>query len=47
MNIGLLPNWNDATAVIKGRLVGACSNQSFLGNCTYFIAGVADLEQKW
>jgi nitroreductase len=32
---------------IKRRLVGACSNQSFVGNCTYFIAGVADPGQKW
>jgi nitroreductase len=32
---------------IKRRLVGACSNQSFVGNCTYFIAGVADPRQKW
>jgi len=31
----------------KRRLVGACSNQSFVGNCTYFIAGVADPGQKW
>jgi nitroreductase len=34
-------------AEIKRRLVGACSSQSFVGNCTYFIAGVADPEQKW
>jgi len=34
-------------AEIKRRLVGACSNQSFVGNCTYFIAGVADPGQKW
>ena len=34
-------------AAIKRRLVGACSNQSFVGNCTYFIAGVADPGQKW
>ncbi len=32
---------------IKRRLVGACSNQSFVSNCTYFIAGVADPGQKW
>jgi len=32
---------------IKRRLVGACSNQSFIGDCTYFIAGVADSTQKW
>ncbi len=34
-------------AEIKRRLVGACSNQSFVGNCTYFIAGVAEPGQKW
>jgi nitroreductase len=34
-------------AEIKRRLVGACSNQSFVGNCTYFIAGVVDPGQKW
>jgi nitroreductase len=34
-------------AEIKRRLVGACANQSFVGNCTYFIAGVADPGQKW
>jgi len=34
-------------AEIKHRLGGACSNQSFVGNCTYFIAGVADPGQKW
>jgi nitroreductase len=34
-------------AEIKCRLVGACSNQSFVGNCTYFIAGVVDPGQKW
>ncbi len=34
-------------AEIKRRLVGACSNQSFVSNCTYFIAGVADPGQKW
>jgi nitroreductase len=32
---------------IKHRLIGACSSQSFVGNCTYFIAGVADPAQKW
>ncbi|CAB1065947.1 hypothetical protein D1BOALGB6SA_10746 [Olavius sp. associated proteobacterium Delta 1] len=31
----------------KRRLVGACSSQSFVGSCTYFIAGVADPSQKW
>ena len=34
-------------AEIKRRLVSACSNQSFVANCTYFIAGVADPRQKW
>ena len=34
-------------AEIKRRLVPACSSQSFVGNCTYFIAGVADPAQKW
>jgi nitroreductase len=32
---------------MKRRLVSACSNQSFVGSCTYFIAGVADPGQKW
>jgi nitroreductase len=34
-------------AEIKRRLVGACSSQSFVGSCAYFIAGVADPAQKW
>jgi len=34
-------------AETKRRLVGACSSQSFVGNCTYFIAAVADPAQKW
>ena len=34
-------------AEIKHRLVEACSNQSFVGSCAYFIAGVADPAQKW
>ena len=34
-------------AEIKRRLIGACSNQSFVGNCSYFIAAVADPAQKW
>jgi nitroreductase len=34
-------------AELKRRLVGACSNQSFVANCTYFIAGIADPGQKW
>ncbi len=32
---------------IKQRLVPACSNQRFVKNCTYFIAGVADPNLKW
>jgi len=34
-------------AEIKHRLVEACSSQSFVGSCAYFIAGVADPAQKW
>ena len=34
-------------AETKRRLVSACSNQSFVANCSYFIAGVADPGQKW
>jgi nitroreductase len=34
-------------AAIKRRLVGACSSQSFVGSCAYFVAGVADPAQKW
>ena len=36
-----------ADADMKSRLVGACANQSFVANCAYFIAGVADPAQKW
>jgi len=32
---------------IKRQLVPACSNQSFIKDCAYFIAGVADPTQKW
>jgi len=32
---------------LKSQLVGACSNQSFIAGCTYFIAGIADPGQKW
>ncbi|MCP4625143.1 MAG: nitroreductase [bacterium] len=32
---------------IKRRLVRACSNQSFVASCSYFIAGIADPGQKW
>ena len=34
-------------ADLKHRLISACSNQSFVGKCNYFIAGVADPGQKW
>ena len=34
-------------AELKRRLVVACANQSFVGSCKYFIAGVADPGQKW
>jgi nitroreductase len=34
-------------AALKRRLVGACSGQSFVGSCAYFIAGVADPAPKW
>jgi nitroreductase len=33
--------------VVKQRLVPACSNQRFVRNCAYFIAGVADPTLKW
>ena len=32
---------------LKRRLAGACFNQSFITDCSYFIAGVADPELKW
>ncbi|MFH1350231.1 MAG: nitroreductase family protein [Pseudomonadota bacterium] len=32
---------------IKRRLITACFNQWFVGECTYFIAGVADPRLKW
>jgi nitroreductase len=31
----------------KQKLVPACSNQGFIRDCTYFIAGVADPGLKW
>jgi nitroreductase len=34
-------------ADMKSQLVGACANQSFIANCAYFIAGIADPSQKW
>ena len=32
---------------VKQRLVAACSNQRFVRDCSYFIAGVADPTLKW
>jgi nitroreductase len=32
---------------VKQRLVPACSNQGFVKDCAYFIAGVADPTLKW
>ena len=32
---------------VKQRLVPACSNQRFVKDCAYFIAGVADPKLKW
>ena len=32
---------------LKIQLIPACSNQSFIKDCAYFIAGVADPTQKW
>ena len=32
---------------LKQRLVPACSHQRFVGDCGYFIAGVADPALKW
>jgi nitroreductase len=32
---------------VKQRLVPACSNQRFIRDCTYFIAGVAVSTLKW
>jgi nitroreductase len=32
---------------LKSRLIDACSNQGFVADCTYFIAGVADPGLKW
>lgn len=32
---------------VKQRLVPACNNQSFVRDCAYFIAGVADPTMKW
>jgi len=34
-------------AETKSRLVSACSNQSFVANCSFFIAAIADPGQKW
>lgn len=32
---------------LKKQLVTACMNQRFVGDCSYFIAGVADPQLKW
>jgi nitroreductase len=32
---------------LKKKLVAACMNQLFVGECRYFIAGVADPQLKW
>ncbi len=32
---------------LKQRLVHACSHQKFVGECTYFIAGLADPSSRW
>lgn len=32
---------------LKKKLVPACMNQPFVGDCSYFIAGIADPQQKW
>ena len=32
---------------LKKRLVSACSNQKFVGECSYFIAGLSDPAFKW
>ena len=32
---------------LKQKLIPACFNQSFIKDCAYFIAGVADPELKW
>jgi nitroreductase len=32
---------------LKRHLIGACFSQRFVGDCTYFIAGVADPGLKW
>ena len=34
-------------ADVKQQLVAACSNQIFIRDCAYFIAGVADPALKW
>jgi nitroreductase len=33
--------------VLKNKLVAACMNQRFVGDCSYFIAGVTDPQRKW
>jgi nitroreductase len=34
-------------ADLKRRLAGACFNQRFIADCSYFIAGIADPGLKW
>jgi len=34
-------------ADLKQRLINACSNQRFVGECAYFIAGIAEPSLKW
>lgn len=36
-----------ADADLKHDLISACENQSFVGECAYFIAAVADPRLKW
>jgi nitroreductase len=36
-----------ADPALKRRLVSACFQQQFVGDCTYFIAGVVDPSLKW
>ena len=43
-------NWEFVFAAdpdLKRRLVPACMNQSFVADCSYFIAGVVDPALKW
>lgn len=43
-------NWEfifAADSDLKQKLIPACLNQKFVGDCAYFIAGVADPGLKW